>query len=323
MDDRKIIDLFLARDEDAIRHTANAYGRRLFTLANHILQNEQDAEENVNDTYMRSWDTIPPQRPKHFFAYLAKICRHFALDKLDWKSAAKRKAEVVSLTQEIESCIPDQRRGHELESRELGELLDTFLESLTPENRMVFMRREAYTNYPCYSQEMVDKVDELCIKYGLHLVGKPFFIPDAEGMAVHGLSGILKEAVMPRCFYGHLFQDGSFVAYGELDFSESYGKTVQFQMNSIKKDAFYTAQLGLNHISDILQWNYTTAEGYRALLALNGDTGFIFAENGGSFISIIIGEVPDANMVFTGLPKEQPFLEAVCDSFVFSDVENE
>ena len=54
MDDRKIIDLFLARDEDAIRHTANAYGRRLFTLADHILQNEQDAEENVNDTYMRS-----------------------------------------------------------------------------------------------------------------------------------------------------------------------------------------------------------------------------------------------------------------------------
>lgn len=157
MDDRKIIDLFLARDEDAIRHTANAYGRRLFTLADHILQNEQDAEENVNDTYMRSWDTIPPQRPKHFFAYLAKICRHFALDKLDWKSAAKRKAEVVSLTQEIESCIPDQRRGHELENRELGELLDTFLESLTPENRMVFMRRYWY----------FDSFAEIAARYGI------------------------------------------------------------------------------------------------------------------------------------------------------------
>lgn len=157
MDDRKIIDLFLARDEDAIRHTANAYGRRLFTLANHILQNEQDAEENVNDTYMRSWDTIPPQRPKHFFAYLAKICRLFALDKLDWKSAAKRKAEVVSLTQEIESCIPDQRRGHELENRELGELLDTFLESLTPENRMVFMRRYWY----------FDSFAEIAARYGI------------------------------------------------------------------------------------------------------------------------------------------------------------
>lgn len=157
MDDRKIIDLFLARDEDAIRHTANAYGRRLFTLADHILQNEQDAEENVNDTYMRSWDTIPPQRPKHFFAYLAKICRHLALDKLDWKNAAKRKAEVVSLTQEMESCIPDQHRGHELDNRELGELLDTFLESLTPENRMVFMRRYWY----------FDSFAEIAARYGI------------------------------------------------------------------------------------------------------------------------------------------------------------
>ena len=68
MEDRKIIDLFLARNEDAIRHTADTYGRRLFTLADNILKNDQDAEESVNDTYMRSWDTIPPQRPRHFFA---------------------------------------------------------------------------------------------------------------------------------------------------------------------------------------------------------------------------------------------------------------
>jgi len=117
MEDSKIIDLFLARNEDAIRHTADTYGRRLFTLADNILKNDQDAEESVNDTYMRSWDTIPPQRPRHFFAYLAKICRHFALDKLDWKSAVKRKAEVISLTQEMENCIPDRIRERELESR--------------------------------------------------------------------------------------------------------------------------------------------------------------------------------------------------------------
>ena len=75
MEDNKIIDLFLARNEDAIRHTADAYGRRLFTLADNILKNDQDAEESVNDTYMRSWDTIPPQRPRHFFAYLARCKR--------------------------------------------------------------------------------------------------------------------------------------------------------------------------------------------------------------------------------------------------------
>ena len=92
MEDSKIIDLFFTRNEDAIRHTADTYGRRLFMLAENIVKNEEDAEESVSDTYMKAWDTIPPTRPAHFFAYLAKICRHFALGKLDWKNAAKRHA---------------------------------------------------------------------------------------------------------------------------------------------------------------------------------------------------------------------------------------
>ena len=157
MEDNKIIDLFFARNEDAIRYTADTYGRRLFTLADNILKNGQDAEESVNDTYMRTWNTIPPQRPRHFFAYLAKICRHIALDKLDWKCAVKRKADVVSLTQEMENCIPDQFREREMESKELGKLLDRFLKSQTQENRMMFMRRYWY----------FDSVAEIAVRYGI------------------------------------------------------------------------------------------------------------------------------------------------------------
>lgn len=157
MEDKKIIELFFARNEDAIRFTADSYGRRLFFLADNILRNDQDAEECVSDTYMRAWDTIPPQRPRHFFAYLAKICRHFALDKLDWKSAVKRRAEVICLTQEMENCIPDQIRDRELESRELGRLLDAFLKSQAPENRMVFMRRFWYC----------DSIAEIAVRYGI------------------------------------------------------------------------------------------------------------------------------------------------------------
>ena len=157
MEDNKIIDLFFLRNEDAIRYTADTYGRRLYILADNILKNNQDAEESVNDTYMRSWDTIPPQRPRFFFAYLAKICRHFALDKLDWKSAGKRKAEVVSLTQEMENCIPDQVRERELESKELGRLLDMFLKSQTLENRMVFIRRYWY----------FDSIAEIASRFGI------------------------------------------------------------------------------------------------------------------------------------------------------------
>ena len=83
MEDSNIIALFFARNEDAIKHTDETYGRRLYHLAENIVKNGQDAEESVSDTYLRAWDTIPPQRPQHFFAYLAKICRNFALKKLD------------------------------------------------------------------------------------------------------------------------------------------------------------------------------------------------------------------------------------------------
>ena len=186
-----------------------------------------------------------------------------------------------------------------------------------------FQRPEAYTDYPCYSQEMVDKVDEICGKYGLHLLGKSLFITDAEGMEEHGLSGVLSEEAMPQCFYGHLYEDGSFIASGELEFSGDYEKTVQFQMHNIKKDAFYTVHLGLNNISDYVQWNYTTPDGYNALLALSDRTGLIFVENEGRFVSIIIGEVPDSNMVFAGLPNDKRFLELICDCFAFHDLSND
>ena len=157
MEDSKIIELFFARNEDAIKHTDDTYGRRLYQLADNIVRNGQDAEESVSDTYLKAWDTIPPHRPQYFFAYIAKICRHFALDRLDWINAAKRKAEVVSLTQEMELCIPDPRRDRELEEKELGMILDAFLRTLTPENRVVFLRRYWY----------VDPIAEIAARYGI------------------------------------------------------------------------------------------------------------------------------------------------------------
>ena len=157
MDDSKIIELFFARNEDAIKHTDDTYGRRLFHLADNIVHNDQDAEESVNDTYTKAWDTIPPQRPEHFFAYIAKICRNFALKRIDWQKAKKRNAEVVTLTQEMENCIPDTYRDMEADERELGRILDAFLRTLTPENQMVFLRRYWY----------VDTIAEIAVRYGI------------------------------------------------------------------------------------------------------------------------------------------------------------
>ena len=157
MTDNQIIELYWARNEDAIRETDLVYGRKLHYLADKIVRNFEDAQECVSDTYLKTWDTIPPTRPSYFFAYIAKICRQFALGVLDFKNAAKRKGEVVALTQEMETCIPDPRHERKLEGEELGEVLNRFLETLSYDNRVIFLRRYWY----------LDTVAEIANRYGM------------------------------------------------------------------------------------------------------------------------------------------------------------
>lgn len=157
MEDIQIIELYFARDERAIRETEASYGRRLHSLAIRILQNYEDAEESVSDTYMKAWNTIPPQRPAYFFAYLAKICRHFALGRLDWNNAAKRKADVVSLSDELQRCIPDRTQSSRPEGEEIGQALNRFLATLSQESRMIFLRRYWFA----------DSIEEIAARYGI------------------------------------------------------------------------------------------------------------------------------------------------------------
>ena len=157
MEDAKIIELFFQRNEQAVKETDTAYGCRLYLLSNNILNNREDAEESVSDTYMETWKSIPPKRPKYFYAFLASICRNVSFNRLDWQLAAKRNAEVVSLTQELEMCIPDSRQDGEMDRRELRRVLETFLDSLSKESRLIFLRRYLY----------VDTVAEIAARYGI------------------------------------------------------------------------------------------------------------------------------------------------------------
>lgn len=152
MNDNQIIELFFTRNEDAIQQTAYKYGTRLTGLAANIVRNNEDAQECVNDTYLKAWDTIPPTKPDHFFA-----CRFFAFGRLDWNSAAKRNAEVVALTQEIEACIPSSWQDATVESCEISHLVNSFLHRQTQENRMIFVRRYWYG----------DSVSEIALRYEL------------------------------------------------------------------------------------------------------------------------------------------------------------
>ena len=144
MTDDQIIDLYWSRNEQAISCTDHIYGNRLLNLSGRILNSREDSEECVSDTYMKAWQTIPPQRLTYFFAYLAKICRHMAYGKLDWDNALKRKAEVVSLSEELQLCIPDRGWERKLEGEEIGHLLNEFLAVLPKESRMIFLRRYWY-----------------------------------------------------------------------------------------------------------------------------------------------------------------------------------
>ena len=157
MEDAKIIALFWNRDEDAICQTDATYGRKLHSLSNRILDDCRDAEESVNDTYLKTWESIPPYRPKHLFAFLASICRHLSLNKLDWNLAEKRNAQIVSLTQEMECCIPDRMVEAKMAGKEIGKLLNQFLDSLPQESRVIFLRRYWF----------VDTVAEIAARYGM------------------------------------------------------------------------------------------------------------------------------------------------------------
>lgn len=157
MNDEQIIQLFFTRNEDAISQTAYRYGGQLTRLSENILRNKEDAQECVSDTYLRAWDTIPPTRPVHFFAYLAKLCRHFAFGRLDWNNAAKRKAEVIALTREMEECIPAAWQGTGPGDGQVSELVGCFLREQTQENRMIFVRRYWYG----------DSAGEIARRYGL------------------------------------------------------------------------------------------------------------------------------------------------------------
>ena len=93
----------------------------------------------------------------HFFAYLAKLCRHFAFGRLDWNNAAKRKAEVIALTREMEECIPAAWQGTGPGDGQISELVGSFLREQTQENRMIFVRRYWYG----------DSTGEIARRYGI------------------------------------------------------------------------------------------------------------------------------------------------------------
>ncbi|MBR0146832.1 MAG: sigma-70 family RNA polymerase sigma factor [Eubacterium sp.] len=145
MDDKRIIDLYLARNERAIEETDSRYGEFSRNLSFRILNSHEDVEECINDAYLRLWNSIPPTVPNSLKAYLGRIVRNLSLNRLRWKTEKKRDCDANVLLSEISDCIPAKENVEQtVDQKLLSELITKWLSEEKKVNRRIFVRRYWY-----------------------------------------------------------------------------------------------------------------------------------------------------------------------------------
>ena len=144
MKDTDIITLYNRRDERAIYETHQKYGDYCMSISVGILQNRQDAEECVNDTYLHTWKSIPPKQPSVLRTYLGKLTRNLSIDRLRTRRRARRDSEMTVSFEELEDVLAATEDTNE---GELTDLLNSFLEALPDTERRLFVGRYWYA-YP-------------------------------------------------------------------------------------------------------------------------------------------------------------------------------
>ena len=145
MDDNSIIEMYWKRDKHAIHETDQKYGRLCYRLADNILKLKEDAEECVNDTFMKLWNSIPDDRPAHFSAYICQIVKRLALSKLRYNKADKRAAENCVPYEELSEIVSGGADPEEASiMSELSESISEYLMTESKQNRIIFVRRYWY-----------------------------------------------------------------------------------------------------------------------------------------------------------------------------------
>lgn len=147
MEDREIVDLFWSRSEDAISQTDRKYGRYCRYIAYKILHDNSDTEEVINDTYLKTWNTIPENRPDSLKSYVGMICRQLSFNVFEAKNRKKRVVQISLVLDELSECIPDNASNNAVgESFELQDALNRFVRSLPENHRQIFVRRYWYSS---------------------------------------------------------------------------------------------------------------------------------------------------------------------------------
>ena len=142
MEDEKIINLYFARTEEAIKETKNKYNSYCTSIAYHILSSVEDTEECISDTYMQVWNSIPPNRPDSLRAYVGKITRNLALNRLR-ANTAKKRGEATLVLEELQISSLETPYD-ELERKLMADAITAFLHTLPPVKQQIFMLRYWY-----------------------------------------------------------------------------------------------------------------------------------------------------------------------------------
>ena len=145
MEDSRIVELFFERSENAITESAKKYGKYCHYIAYSILYSNEDAEECVNDTYMKAWCSIPPHRPTRLSTYLGKITRNLAIDKYSRFRALKRSPKNEVVLDEVEEFLTESSSDYSLSDEiALKKAINDFVGSLPWQTRVIFVRRYWY-----------------------------------------------------------------------------------------------------------------------------------------------------------------------------------
>ena len=145
MDDMQIIELYFARNQDAVKETEKEYGAYCFSIAENILHNQQDSEECLSDTWLRAWNAIPPSRPARLKLLLGKITRNLAFDRYRQKNAEKRNSSFEAVLDELAECVASPEDVEKsFDAKALREGLNSFLKALPQRERQIFLKRYFY-----------------------------------------------------------------------------------------------------------------------------------------------------------------------------------
>ncbi len=160
--DDRIIDLYWERDEDAIQATDEKYGKYLFALSFNILKNRQDSEECLNDTYLATWERIPPARPSLLQRFLSKIMRNISINKYKHEHAQKRiPSELTVSLEELRECIEGVAIVNEEEAvTKVSEVINAYLITLSERDRFIFVCRYYYADPVSNIAKMLDISDK-------------------------------------------------------------------------------------------------------------------------------------------------------------------